>query len=175
MPCGSCTRTRWARTRLPRSGQHTGAPFHCERQRRLLAHPFDKPCQAGGPWVSAELQGVESDCDRPTSRRSRMVTQHYHFPAPVHNDRHQSITPGPERHDKARSWSEGLLVGRSQSMLLVNSLARRILAATLVPALSMGVFFNFLGTLAFGAFVPMIASELHTSVALIGQVPALMM
>ena len=100
-----------------------------------------------------------------------MVTQQCRFPAPVHTEGRQSITPGPER----PTWSQSLLAGRSQSTLLVDSLAGWIPGPTSVPALSMGVFFNFLGTLALGAFVPTIASELHTSVALIGQVPALMM
>ena len=45
----------------------------------------------------------------------------------------------------------------------------------LVPALTVATFVNFLGTLALGPFLPEVAEELRTSVAAVGQVPALVM
>jgi DHA1 family bicyclomycin/chloramphenicol resistance-like MFS transporter len=45
----------------------------------------------------------------------------------------------------------------------------------LVPTLMLATFVNFLGSLALGPFLPNIADELGTSVALVGQVPALLM
>ena len=44
-----------------------------------------------------------------------------------------------------------------------------------VPTLTLAVFVNFLGALALGPFLPVVASELGVSVSLLGQVPALMM
>jgi len=45
----------------------------------------------------------------------------------------------------------------------------------LVPALTVATFVNFLGTLALGPFLPEVAEELRTSIAAVGQVPALVM
>ena len=45
----------------------------------------------------------------------------------------------------------------------------------LVVALMAATFVNFLGTLALGPFLPQVAADLDTSVALVGQVPALVM
>ncbi len=48
-------------------------------------------------------------------------------------------------------------------------------ARWLVLLLTLAVFVNFLAPLALGAFLPVVAAELGVSVALLGQVPALMM
>ena len=45
----------------------------------------------------------------------------------------------------------------------------------LVPTLTSAVFVNFLGSLALGPFLPIVAEDLGVSVALLGQVPAMMM
>jgi predicted MFS family arabinose efflux permease len=47
------------------------------------------------------------------------------------------------------------------------------LSRWLVVALMVATFVNFLGALALGAFLPQVAADLHTTVALVGQVPAL--
>lgn len=48
-------------------------------------------------------------------------------------------------------------------------------AGWLVTTLTLAVFVNFLGALALGALLPVMAAELGTSVALLGQAPALLM
>src|SRR5215210_3086104 len=49
----------------------------------------------------------------------------------------------------------------------------QILSRWLVAALMVATFVNFLGSLALGPFLPQVAHDLGTTVALVGQVPAL--
>ena len=50
----------------------------------------------------------------------------------------------------------------------------QVISHWLVAALVVATFVNFLGLLALGPFLPQVAHDLGTTVALVGQVPALM-
>src|SRR5215208_4146998 len=49
----------------------------------------------------------------------------------------------------------------------------QVISRGLVAALVVATFVNFLGSLALGPFLPQVAHDLGTTVALVGQVPAL--
>src|SRR6186997_8726 len=51
----------------------------------------------------------------------------------------------------------------------------QVISRWLVAALMVATFVNFLGSLALGPFLPQVAHDLETTVALVGQVPALVL
>ena len=88
----------------------------------------------------------------------------------------RSLSAGTPWRDRATPTAvSGIIALRWPSGPFRSSAARPGPHGALVAALSMAVFFNSLGALALGPLVPTIASELHTTVALVGQASALMM